>query len=63
MFFVNKRPYSTIAKKKEYGYVSTGVHLPPQTNGNATLQNKDPFDGINESNVEDSTPESFYLRY
>ena len=33
-----------------------------QTNGNAALQNKDPFEGIIEADVGDSAPERFYLR-
>ena len=33
-----------------------------QTNGNAALQNKDPFEGIIEADVGDSAPDRFYLR-
>ena len=31
--------------------------------GNATLQNKDPFDGISKSDFEDTPQEGFYLQY
>ena len=34
-----------------------------QMYGNATLQNKDPFDGITKLDFEDTAQEGFYLQY
>ena len=52
--------------QSEYGYVSIVVHLPliahKRTAMHAALQNKDPFEGIIETDVGDSAPERFYLR-
>ena len=59
-----KLPYSNIITLRVRVRINRGSSSfnCSQTNGNAALQNKDPFEGIIEADVGDSAPERFYLR-